>query len=79
MGIYEARLLVVPQHAFRNPEPFSRFLDLHLDSFRHLPSALTGHKPDAGYDAIIARNVLWALLHYEQAFHECRRILKPVG
>ena len=36
-------------------------------------------EPDAGYDAIIAHNVLWTLSRYEQAFHEWRRILKPVG
>ncbi|TWC76288.1 hypothetical protein FB593_12515 [Rhizobium sp. SJZ105] len=40
-SVHEARLLVVPQHAFRNPEPFGRFLDLHLDPFPHRPSTLT--------------------------------------
>lgn len=40
-GIHEARLLVVAQHALRDSEPFSRFLDLHLDPFPHGPSTLT--------------------------------------
>jgi hypothetical protein len=31
----------VPQHTLRNPEPFGRFLDLHLDPFPHSPSTLT--------------------------------------
>ena len=40
-SVHELRLLVVPQHALRNPEPFGRFLDLHLDPFPHRPSTLT--------------------------------------
>lgn len=40
-GIHEARLLVVAQHTFRDPEPFGRFLDLHLDPFPRGPSTLT--------------------------------------
>ncbi len=40
-GIHEARFLIMAQHAFRNPEPFSRFLDLHLDPFPHGPTTLT--------------------------------------
>lgn len=40
-GIHEARFLVMAQHALRDSEPFSRFLDLHLDPFPHGPSTLT--------------------------------------
>lgn len=40
-SVHKARLLVVPQHTLRNPEPFSRFLDLHLDPFPHRSSTLT--------------------------------------
>lgn len=36
-------------------------------------------EPDARYDAIIARNLLWTLPNPEQAFREWRRILKPGG
>jgi hypothetical protein len=40
-SVHEARRLVVPQHTLRNPEPFGRFLDLHLDPFPYRPSTLT--------------------------------------
>mgnify|MGYP000046436791 CR=1 FL=1 len=40
-SVQQARRLVVPQHALRYPEPFGRFLDLHLDPFPHRPSTLT--------------------------------------
>lgn len=40
-GIHEARLLVVAQHALRDPEPFGSFLDLHFDPFPRCRSTLT--------------------------------------
>lgn len=40
-GIDETRLLVMAQHAFRDPKPFGRFLDLHLDPFPRRRSTLT--------------------------------------
>lgn len=40
-GIHEARLLVMAQHALRDPEPFGSFLDLHLDPLPRRPTALT--------------------------------------
>jgi hypothetical protein len=40
-SVHEARLLVMAQHALRDPEPFSRFLDLHLDPFPRSDSTLT--------------------------------------
>lgn len=40
-GIHEARFLVMAQHALRDPEPFGRFLDLHLDPFPRRSSTLT--------------------------------------
>lgn len=60
-GFHEARLLVVAQHAFRNPEPFGRFLDLHLDPFPRRPSTLTLVSMSRG-DFKGARDVLfWCL------------------
>ena len=40
-GIHKASLLVVAQHALRDPNPPGRFLDLHLDPFPRRPSTLT--------------------------------------
>lgn len=40
-SVHEARLLVVAQHALRDPEPFGSFLDLHFDPFPRCRSTLT--------------------------------------
>ncbi len=36
-------------------------------------------EPDAGYDVIIARHLVWTLVDPEKAFREWFRILKPGG
>lgn len=41
LGIHKARLLIMAQHAFRDPKPCGGFLDLHLDPFPGCPSTLT--------------------------------------
>lgn len=40
-GLHQAGLIVVAQHALRDPKPLGCFLNLHLDPFPHRLSTLT--------------------------------------
>jgi ubiquinone/menaquinone biosynthesis C-methylase UbiE len=44
-----------------------------------LADAETTMEPDATYDAVVSRHLVWTLVHPEQAFADWFRVLKPGG